>query len=235
MSLRANVFTTTGVTAQVHIEVGVAKVSKYATSESGDTVEMIERPHGGLSVVLVDGQSSGRGAKIVSNIVARKAISLLGEGVRDRGGRVSAELYIISADLVSRTLVISRNTHCPAVVVRRGEVCVLDDESEPIGIRIYTKPAIVELPIEPETYVMAASDGVMHAGSRQGETLDVPDLMGRFARERLPAQAAADALLDAALVADAYRPLDDVTVVIAAVLPDDVPHGARRFAVSFPV
>jgi len=233
----------------VHIEIGVAKVSKYATSESGDTVEMVERPHGGLSVVLVDGQTSGRGAKIVSNIVARKAISLLGEGVRDgaaaraahdylrthRGGRVSAELYIISADLVSRTLVISRNTHCPAIVVQRGEVRILDAESEPIGIRINTKPAIVELPIEPETYVMAASDGAMHAGSRQGKTLDMPGLMGRLAREGLPAQAVADALLDAALVAEANRPVDDVTIVIEAVLPDDVPDGARRLAVSFPV
>ncbi len=238
-----------GETAPVHIEFGVAKVSKYATSESGDTVEMIERPHGGLSVVLVDGQSSGRGAKMVSNIVARKAVSLLGEGVRDgaaaraahdylrthRGGRVSAELQIISVDLVSRTLVVSRNARCPAFVAHGGEVRALDSESEPIGIHISTKPVIVELPMEPETYVVAASDGVMDAGWRRGEPIDVPGMLGRLAAECLPAQAVADALLDAALAADDYRPGDDVSVVVAAVLSEDVPHSARRFAVSFPV
>ena len=90
----------------MRVELAVAKVAKYATGESGDTVETIERPHGGLSVVLVDGQRSGRSAKLISNIVARKAVSLLGEGVRDgaaaraahdylrthRSGQVSAEL-----------------------------------------------------------------------------------------------------------------------------------------------
>ena len=36
----------------------VGKIGKWATSESGDTLEMIERPHGGISFVLVDGQRS---------------------------------------------------------------------------------------------------------------------------------------------------------------------------------
>ena len=55
------------------LELAVAKVGKYATNESGDTVEVVERPHGGLSVVIVDGQRSGKSAKAISNIVARKA------------------------------------------------------------------------------------------------------------------------------------------------------------------
>ena len=59
--------------------------------------------------------------------MVRKAISLLAEGVRDgaaarathdylflqRGGKVSAEFFIVSADLVSQTLVVSRNARCP--------------------------------------------------------------------------------------------------------------------------
>ena len=67
----------------MEVQVSVAKVKKYATSESGDSVEMIERPHGGFSFVLVDGQRSGRSAKVIANLVARKAVTLLGEGVRD--------------------------------------------------------------------------------------------------------------------------------------------------------
>ena len=31
------------------VRFAVAKISKWAAGESGDTVEMIERPHGGLS------------------------------------------------------------------------------------------------------------------------------------------------------------------------------------------
>ena len=66
----------------------VAKARKYATLESGDTLEMIERPGGGMSWVLVDGQRSGRAAKSIANLVARKAVGLLAEAcatVRRRG------------------------------------------------------------------------------------------------------------------------------------------------------
>ena len=48
----------------MEVQFAVAKIGKYATSESGDTLEMIERPHGGLSFVLVDGQRSGKSARI---------------------------------------------------------------------------------------------------------------------------------------------------------------------------
>ena len=57
----------------MEVQVAVAKINKYASSESGDTVEVVERPHGGLSIVVADGQRSGRSAKIISNIVVRKS------------------------------------------------------------------------------------------------------------------------------------------------------------------
>ncbi|MCB0132720.1 MAG: hypothetical protein KDD78_17780, partial [Caldilineaceae bacterium] len=93
----------------LNVQTAAAKINKYASRESGDTVETIERPRGGLSVVVADGQRSGRSAKAISNIVVRKAVSLLAEGVRDgavarathdylhlqRGGKVSAELFIV--------------------------------------------------------------------------------------------------------------------------------------------
>ncbi|HJQ14875.1 MAG TPA: hypothetical protein VJ830_09020, partial [Anaerolineales bacterium] len=67
----------------MEVQIAVAKINKYAVSESGDTLEVVERPNGGLSVVLADGQSSGRGAKAISLMVVRKVIGLLAEGVRD--------------------------------------------------------------------------------------------------------------------------------------------------------
>jgi hypothetical protein len=61
----------------MEVQIAVAKVNKYAVSESGDTLEVVERPNGGLSVVLADGQSSGRGAKAISQMVVRKVIGCL--------------------------------------------------------------------------------------------------------------------------------------------------------------
>lgn len=149
-------------------EVAVAKAPKYAVRESGDTVEVVERPNGGFSLIMADGQRSGRSAKAISNLAVRKAINLLTEGVRDgavaraahdylrtaRSGQVSAELIMVSVDLETRTLVISRNSQCP-VLIGQTEVIEgrphtvwqpLDEPTDPIGIRTRARPAITELP-----------------------------------------------------------------------------------------
>jgi serine phosphatase RsbU (regulator of sigma subunit) len=238
----------------LELQVAVAKVSKYAVRESGDTVEVIERPHGGLSLVLVDGQRSGKSAKAISNIVARKAVALLADGVRDgaaaraahdylralRGGQVSAELNIISADLDTRTLVVSRNSHCPAIVVSgaRREMVLLDDPSEAIGIHPRTRPVIAELPIDLDLHVVVFTDGVLSAGEQYGEAFDVPT----FAREHLAqcsetacARALADALLARAVEMERGRPHDDVSVVVVSVVPRQGSDEVRRLSVRFPI
>jgi len=182
----------------LELQVAVAKVSKYAVSESGDTVETIERPHGGLSLVVVDGQRSGKSAKAISNIVARKAVSLIADGVRDgavaraahdylrtlRSGQVSATLDIVSVDLVTRTIVVSRNSHCPVIVVDSSGVRLLDEPSEPIGIHARTRPVITELPLAPDTHLVVLTDGALTAGQQWGECLDVP----AFVADRLQAR-----------------------------------------------
>jgi len=234
----------------IEVQIAVAKVGKYATSESGDTLEVVERPHGGLSVVLADGQRSGRAAKAISNIVVRKAMALLAEGVRDgavaraahdylflhRGGKVSAELHIVSVDLVSRTLVISRNSHCPVVAIKDGQLSLLDEPSTPIGIYSHTKPVITELPLEPDTYLIAFTDGVLEAGQQSGQQLDltalVPDLLTATAGQP---QALADTLLNHAVVADQGRPRDDISVLVVAVAAREHGDDVRRMSVSFPI
>ena len=105
----------------MEINIAVAKTNKYAVSESGDTLEIVERPNGGVSVVMADGQTSGHGAKVISTMVVRKVISLLADGVRDgaaaraasdylfteRNGKVTATLNILSVDLQTSTIVIT--------------------------------------------------------------------------------------------------------------------------------
>jgi len=233
----------------LEIQVGAAKVAKYAVSESGDTLEMIERPRGGISAVLVDGQRSGRAAKIISNIVARKAISLLGEGVRDgaaarathdylcthRGGQVSAELHIVSVDLQSKTVVISRNTHCPAYRLLDNKCHVLDHPSKPIGLYSNTKPAIDEIDLVEGTYVVAYTDGIYAAGKVQGKTLDMCDLLTRVTATQPSAQELADTVLDEALRLEEGRPADDMSVLVVSVTSARGDLRVRRMTVSFPV
>jgi serine phosphatase RsbU (regulator of sigma subunit) len=240
------------------VEVAVAKVAKYAVRESGDSVEVVERPNGGLSVVMVDGQRSGRSAKAISNLVVRKAISLLAEGVRDgavarathdflrtqRGGQVSAELTILSVDLETRTLVISRNTQCPVMVWEapcEGEQAkwtALDEPARVVGVGNRVKPVITERPLAAGQVFVAFTDGVLHAGARKSLHLDVVAVLAAECRGELPeAQQLADCLLNAALAADDNRPGDDVTVVVMRVFDRQLedPLEVRRMSVSFPV
>jgi serine phosphatase RsbU (regulator of sigma subunit) len=238
----------------VEVQVAVAKVAKYATRESGDTVEMIERPHGGLSFVVVDGQRSGRSAKAISNLVARKAIALLAEGVRDgaaaraahdylytyRGGKVQATLNILSVDMLSQTIVLSRNSHCPIVVITAAGLRILDEVSRPVGVHRATKPLVDELPLQAPTTIILFTDGLLSAGQRSGQSLDIPAAVLALCDDRgCDAQVMADQLLAQALQLDQGRASDDITILaltVRAYQPAE-PFGVdvRRLVLSFPL
>jgi len=236
---------------ELHVQIAVAKIAKYASRESGDSVEVIERPHGGLSVVMADGQRSGHSAKTISNMVVRKAISLLGDGVRDgavaraahdylrtmRGGQVSATLNIVSVDMDTETLVISRNSHCPALVFRQGEVSLLDAPAEVVGIYARTRPVVNEIPLAAHTWVIAFTDGLLHAGRAEGDTLDVVTMVqSMFRQGGLSPQQLADALLNQAIARDHGRPVDDISILVVAVMPGPLEaHEIRRMTVDFPI
>ncbi len=233
----------------MHLDVAVAKTCKYATPESGDTIEMIERPGGGLSFVVVDGQRSGKSAKAISNIVARKALSLLAEGVRDgaaaraahdylythRSGKVSATLNIISVDLESRTLVLSRNNHCPTIVSQLGAVTLFDEPSQPVGVQRGTKPVIHELPLAPGTTVVIFTDGLITAGERKGQALNVPELVSELIGQQLNAEELAQTLLHRALAADDQRPADDISILVLTVNALEQGDDTRWLKVSMPL
>jgi serine phosphatase RsbU (regulator of sigma subunit) len=234
----------------LQVDAAVAKIGKYAVSESGDTVEIIERPRGGISIVVADGQRSGASAKAISNLAVRKAVTLIGEGVRDgavarathdylqavRVGKVSAEFTIVSVDLVTRTLVISRNGRCPSLLRRGNDWSWLDDPSEAIGIHLNTKPTISQFDLAPGMTLVVFSDGVWAAGVRKGIQLDLVDLLNRIdAGGDLPAQAVAGAILDEALRLDDQRPHDDATVVVVKLMPRSEENLPRRLTMQFPV
>jgi len=234
----------------MEVQIAVSKVKKYATSTSGDTVEVIERPKGGLSIVLADGQSSGRGAKWVSSFVVRKVLSLLADGVRDgaaaraasdalfteRNGKVSATLNILSVDMQTKTLVISRNNPAPVLLARDEEITSLDGECKPIGFYADTRPLITQVPLEAGLTVVAFTDGITHAGSRSGQSMDVITCLQSLLDDGNPSpQEISDSLLNHALKLDQNRPVDDTSVVALRVMTRDQETQIRRMVVSLPI
>lgn len=240
----------------MEVQIAVSKVKKYATSTSGDTAEVIERPNGGVSVVMADGQSSGRGAKWVSSFVVRKVISLLADGVRDgaaaraasdalyteRGGKVSATLNMLSADFLTDTLVITRNNPAPVLIARDENVSLLDEVSTPIGFYRKIRPIINEVELIAGLTVVVFTDGITHAGSREGRKMDVETCLQSILENESPSpQFVADSLLKHALKLDQCRPVDDITVVALRVIPNpeqDSVEGEtliRRMNVRLPI
>ncbi len=233
----------------MEIQIAVAKVNKYAVSESGDTLEVVERPNGGVSVVLSDGQTSGHGAKQISTLVVRKVIALLAEGVRDgaaaraasdylyteRNGKVTATLNILSADLETGTLVITRNNPTPVFITHEDRIECLGSESVAIGTTRNTRPTITELPLEAGTTIVIYTDGIATAGDRIGQSLDVCTLLEALLEDQEPtAQQIADNLLAQAIRLDQNRPNDDMSVVVLRVLPNENDQ-VRRMLVRLPV
>jgi serine phosphatase RsbU (regulator of sigma subunit) len=233
----------------MEINIAVAKIRKYATSNSGDTVEIVERPQGGVSVVMADGQSSGRGAKSISTLVVRKVIALLAEGVRDgaaaraasdslyteRSGKVSATLNIISIEHPAHTLVITRNNPSPTLLAHGRQIQVLDEPCLPVGLYRDTRPVIARVPLEAGITAVSYTDGLVHAGDRTGEHLDiVANLQALLDQEQRNPQHIADSLLDKAFQLDRTRPIDDISVVVVCVSPH-VGDEVRRMSVRLPL
>lgn len=233
----------------MEVQIAVAKVNKYATSESGDTLEVIERPNGGLSVVLADGQTSGRGAKAVSQMVVRKVIGLLAEGVRDgaaaraasdalytdKRGKVICTLNIASVDLHSGTIVLTRNNPSPMFVCHDMQIDRIDSESMSLGVSRDVRPSITEMEIEAGLTIVIYTDGLVHAGERRGQPMNVTELLRSLIEDQDPTpQEIADTLLAYAVMLDDNRPADDISVLVVKVAPltgDNV----RRMTVRLPI
>ena len=216
----------------LQIEAAIAKTGKYASRESGDTAELVERPGGGLSIVVVDAQGSGQAAKAISSLLSARAVGLIKEGVRDgvvaravhdqlftyRHGQVSATLDLVSVDLRTKTVLVTRNADTPLLIGRGGTFEIAPCAAEPLGLYLQNRPAIWELPIEEGLRVVACTDGVANAGERRGQ--DRFDLVA-FASANLGTGVhvaeLADVLLAEAVRRDAGRPADDMTVVVLAI------------------
>ncbi|RIK47293.1 MAG: stage II sporulation protein E [Chloroflexi bacterium] len=213
-------------------EIAIAGVGKYAAGASGDVVETVERPGGGISVVIVDGQGSGPAAKALALLVAARSAGLLRDGIRDllvaqaaadfllayRRGQVSATLDILTLEQQQGLARVTRNNPTP-YIVRVGQDCLFSGEgSEPLGTLRSPRISQREYPLTPQLKLALFTDGVVGGRGRPGPVFD-PQHWLRTAEPTLAAQPTADGLLDAAINSDAGRPSDDMTVVVLACEP----------------
>ncbi len=233
----------------MEIQLSVAKAVKHASIESGDTIEVVERPMGGVSVVLVDGRESGTSAKLISSMVVRKVIALIADGVRDgaaaraasdflfteRGGTSPVFMNILSADFQTQTIVISRNNPTPVFIAQGDQVECISSDSQAIGNMRNIRPAITEVPLAVGTTIVMYTDGIAKAGSMFGHSLDICSMMQAYLDEQEPtAQYVADSLLGHALRLDHGQPNDDMSVVVLRVLSNHKDN-IRRLSVKLPL
>jgi len=212
----------------LEVRIAVAKTNKYASSESGDSLEITERPQGGVSVILSDAQGSGKSARTNSKLVVSKAAALIAEGARDgavartvhdmfyalRDGRISATLTIASADFETQSVVISQNAGPSVFVVQGGTVMTLPSTDQPIGVHRSMKPAICEFPLESGLAIVGMTDGVYHAGRSKGRSWADGDFMAFIAAHISTPEFLANALLAEAIRRDENRPSDDMAVFV---------------------
>jgi serine phosphatase RsbU (regulator of sigma subunit) len=234
-------------TAFLQADLAAAKTSHYATRESGDTVELVERPDGGFTLVLVDGQGHGFPAKMLSLQLTARAVSLIKEGVRDgavaravhdylhvyRGGRVSATLDLLSLDLGTNSVLVTRNAEVPGLVCREGEWEELGGASGPIGPRRHMRPTIDHFELVSGLKIVLYTDGIARAGERFGGTIDVRTIAQDA--KSTTAQELVDALLSSAVAADRGKPHDDMSV-IALTITERAEHDVvRRLSANIPL
>lgn len=233
----------------MEIRIGIAKANKYAMAECGDSIEVAERPRGGISAILADGQGSGKAAKMTSSLVVNRAAALIAEGARDgavaravhdylyamRDGKVSSTLTILSADFDTQTLLFSRNANCPVLVKNEYGIDVYDEEVHPIGVHKHMKPLMNQIALEVGTILVSYSDGIQAAGRKRGNTMEAARLL-RLLADSGPDDVdfIAESILEYALDLDNYRPGDDMTVVVMGVSAKDSSHRIQRLSVSFP-
>jgi hypothetical protein len=197
----------------MEIQLSVAKAVKYTSTESGDTLEVVERPMGGVSVVLVDGRDSGHNAKNISSMVVRKVISLLADGVRDGAAARAASDYLF--------------------MERGGTSSVYMNILS--GHMRNIRPAITEVPLRAGTTIVMYTDGISQAGSKYGHSLDICSMTQAYLDEQEPsAQYVADSLLGHALRLDQNEPNDDMSVVVLRVISKQTDN-IRRMGIRLPV
>lgn len=232
----------------MELRIAVSKTNKYAVSESGDSVEITERPQGGMSVIMADAQGSGKSARINSRLVVSRAAALIADGARDgavaravhdvmfalRDGRVSSTLTIVSADLVTGSVVVCQNGGPPVFVYNEGVAMVFAASAPPIGVHRNMKPSVCEFPMQPGLAILAMTDGIYAAGKNRGKPITDEDFTGFLTTLGDNPAFLADHVLQHCVARDDGRPADDMSVMALYIGQTEEPIRVRKISVLLP-
>lgn len=230
----------------MEIQIAIAKVDRYSSPEQGDQVEVVERPNGGISVILGEGKLNGSRSKFVARKAVHRVLSLLLDGIHDGAasravlsalkteyhGEAEFSLSLLSCDLQSQTIVLTKNNDLPVIMVRKNKGSYTSyeghDEVDP------QLPNVYQFPIEDDFIIIMFSDGVATAGWECSQPLEWNSLMETVLEEQeFPVQQLADLILNQAIGQDLGHPHDDMSVVVMQVGKSSG-RPIRRLSVSLP-
>ena len=232
----------------MEIQAAIAKVDSYTSPQEGDKVEIIERPNGGISIIMAEGKLDNQRSKAISIKAVHALMGLISDGIHDGAasravltnlknehhGRASVALSVISCDLESQTIIITKNNCVPVVIILPEQVDFLNLESETLAGGCIT-PAVFQFQLESDLTFFLLSDGICSAGGQSHQSLDIREIMETFLEDQsMDVQAMADFVLNQAISLDTGEPKDDMTVVVFRVRPV-LFNGIRRVSIQFPI
>ncbi len=137
---------------------------------------------------------------------------------------------------------LSRNSHCPNVVIKNNEASLLKEPAHTVGVQRGTKPIIAEIPLAADTTVVIYTDGLLSAGERSGQPINVPAIVLELIDQEnqrdtahTSARAIADQLLERAAIADEHRPADDIRILVLTITNFEATDDRRWLIASMPL
>ena len=232
----------------MELQAAISKTARYSSTAQGDNVEIIERPHGGISIIMAEGKLSGRRSRSIAMKAVHSILNLIASGLHDGAasrtvlanineehkGKALVSLSIISCDLDSRSIVITKNNTTPVITVFEGTVDYLrfDDAN---GSDSSVVPSVYQFEIEEGRDFILVSDGILQAGSQYEQPLDLRvSVESLFEDDEPTVQEVADAILNQAISQDVGRPQDDMTVTVLRISASSSTN-IRREYVQFPI
>jgi len=232
----------------MELQAAIAKVDRFSSVEQGDKVEIIERPHGGISIIMAEGKLGGRRSRIIAMKAVHSILNLIASGLHDGAssrivlsnifeehkGKAQVKLHIISCDLESQSIVITKNNITPVVTVFDGAAEYLRFDGT-IESDHCASPSVFQFEIKEGRDFILVSDGILQAGSQYEQPLDLRVLVESLFEDDEPTvQNLADAILNQAISQDLGRPRDDMTVTVLRISPSPSTNIRREF-IYFPI
>lgn len=232
----------------MELQAAISKANRYSSTEQGDKVEIIERPRGGVSIIMAEGKLSGQRSRTIAMKAVHSIMSLLSNGLHDGAasrivlsniieehkGKARVSLHIISCDLESQSIVITKNNTTPVVTVFDGWADYLPFDGT-IDADPCDCPSVYQFEIEEGRDFILVSDGIVQAGAQNEHPLDLRLLVESLFEDDEPSvQVIADTILNQAINQDLGRPRDDMTVTVLRISPTPSSNIRREF-VQFPI